>query len=96
MERFIRTFADALDRRSFLRSVGKLGMGAAAVAGVLLLPRKAFATCAPCTGTGNVAACVGQCDGAVCRSGSPGRRKVCVQGHDTDAALTDCECLPVI
>ena len=39
MERLIKTLGDGLDRRSFFRKLGKLGMGAAAIAGVLLLPR---------------------------------------------------------
>ena len=43
MERLIKTLGDGLDRRSFFRRLGKLGMGAAAVAGVLLLPRAASA-----------------------------------------------------
>jgi len=43
MERFITTMAKRLDRRSWLRSFGKLGMGAAAVTGALLLSRKASA-----------------------------------------------------
>ena len=47
MERFMKRFADVLDRRSFFRRVGKLGMGAAAMAGVLLLPRQAASTPPP-------------------------------------------------
>ena len=45
MERFIKAVGDSLGRRSFFRKLGKLGMGAAAVAGVLLLPRRASADC---------------------------------------------------
>ena len=44
MEQFMKAMAEAADRRSFLRMVGRLGMGAAAVAGVLL-PRQAHAAC---------------------------------------------------
>ena len=43
MEKLIKAVGDSLDRRSFFRMLGKLGMGAAAVAGVLLLPRRAYA-----------------------------------------------------
>ena len=45
MERFMMTVADAMDRRSLLRRLGKLGMAAAA-AGALLLPKKASAAVA--------------------------------------------------
>jgi len=47
MERFIKTVADGLDRRAFVRSLGKFGMAAGAVAGVLLLPRRANADACP-------------------------------------------------
>ena len=44
MEKLIKAVGESVDRRWFLRMVGKLGMGAAAVAGVVLLPRRAYAT----------------------------------------------------
>ena len=43
MEKFITTAARTLDRRSFFRGLGRWGMGAAAVAGVLMLPKKGAA-----------------------------------------------------
>ena len=43
MEKLIKAVGDGLDRRSFFRMLGKVGMGAAAVAGFLLLPRQALA-----------------------------------------------------
>ena len=49
MENFIRDAGRILDRRTFFRGLGKWGMGAAAVAGVLMLPKKAGAqtNCVP-------------------------------------------------
>ena len=53
MERFMMTVADAMDRRSLLRRLGKLGMAAAA-AGALLLPKKALAgVCTACSDPGH-------------------------------------------
>ena len=43
MEKLMRAAASTIGRRSFFRSFGKLGMGAAAVAAVLLLPKRASA-----------------------------------------------------
>jgi hypothetical protein len=62
MEQFIRTLGDALDRRSFIRRLGKVGMGAAAVAGVLLLPKEASAVCTNLC-SNKSGACKGACEG---------------------------------
>jgi hypothetical protein len=47
MENFLRNAGRSLDRRSFFRGLGKWGMGAAAVAGVLLIPKKSAAEDTP-------------------------------------------------
>ncbi len=54
MERFIQTVGDSIDRRSFMRWLGKIGMGAAMVAGGLMVPAKeVFASCPGyCTNVG--------------------------------------------
>jgi hypothetical protein len=63
MENFIRNTGRMLDRRSFVRGLGRWGMGAAAVAGVLLLPKQASAVDF-CNNMGG--SCAGQPVGTAC------------------------------
>ena len=68
MERLIKTLGDGLDRRSFFRKLGKLGMGAAAIAGVLLLPKEASAGgCAVCTNPNGDCGASAIPDSTICR-----------------------------
>ena len=92
MQRFIEMIADISDRRSFLRKMGKLGMGAAVVGGVLMLPHKGLAQ-TQCPNGGTVCRgghdpsdrpCNGLCPGDIC---APGLR--CVK---SGAGETDCDC----
>jgi hypothetical protein len=74
MEQFIKTAARTLDRRSFFRGLGKWGMGAAAAAGVLLLPKGTSAQIIQfCNNNGG--SCAGLPVGSFC---GPRGDKVCV------------------
>jgi len=89
MERFMRTVADIADRRSFLRKLGKLGMGAAA-AGAFLLPKKASACgLRSSNGAGSNSSnprrnpCYGAVPGSSCLTGSgKDTSKHCIQDGD--------------
>ena len=88
MEQFIKTATRALDRRSFLRGFGKWGMGAAATAGVLLLPRKSSAQIVRfCTNNGG--SCAETPVGGPC---GPNGDKICVAHSDTN---DHCRCQAV-
>ena len=98
MERLIKALGDGLDRRSFFRKLGKLGMGAAAVAGVLLLPRRAYACGDICPDNPGKAAGHNPCWGkkhdgqtaeAFCGTGRSSGPKYCVQNQTTCA----CDCV---
>ena len=101
MERLVQALADGLDRRSFFRKLGKLGMGAAAVAGVLLIPRQAYACTAACPDNSPPAKGKNPCWGkeAVNNGGDPAKTscstgrsagtKQCVQNPTTCA----CDCV---
>ena len=73
MEKLIKAVGESVDRRWFLRMVGKLGMGAAAVAGVLLLPRQASAACRPVDG---------ECSVTFKPAGKKGPNTVCIDCAD--------------
>ena len=86
MEKLIKTVGESVDRRWFLRMLGKLGMGAAAVAGVVLLPRQASAVDTPCT-----MACDATLKGCQrdCRDNpTPGCRSACKDDHH--ACISGC------
>ena len=101
MEQLIKTLADGLDRRSFFRKLGKLGMGAAAVAGVLLIPRRAYACTTACPDNSPPAKGKNPCWGkealnnggttitSSCSTGRSAGSKHCVQDLDTCA----CDCV---
>ncbi len=78
MERFIQTVGDSIDRRSFMRWLGKIGMGAAMFAGGLLVPAKELLASCPgwCTNTSGY--CVFETVGAPCTLGG-GRVGTCRQ-----------------
>ena len=90
MERFIKAIGDGLDRRSFFRMLGKLGMGAAAVAGVLLLPRLAQASCSVsdfCNNDETDDPCHGHCVDQPCETGNAPDGKHCKRaGRSGDCA----------
>ena len=89
MENLMRAAASTIGRRSFFRSLGKFGMGAAAVAGVHLLTKSASAqTCGWCDNMG------GPCDlphhpGDAC--GHKGT-KTCQAGKPNSVDPTACHC----
>lgn len=92
MEQLMRRLANAVDRRSFMRLVGKMGMGAAAAAAVLLLPKRA-AACDHFCGVDSAGPCKGKNEGDVCRSGKGGQSKRCVNAGDPNY-LDKCEYRP--
>ena len=94
MEQFIKAVGDALDRRSFLRRLGKVGMGAAAMAGVLLLPRQASAYACP---GGSKNPCSGKFTDDCCYTGTKKKAGICTEEHNggcscdhANAAATTC------
>ncbi len=82
MERFIQAVGESVDRRSFMRWLGKVGVGAAMAAGGLLLPAKELFAQHPslCTNLcANLSGyCVGEAVGAACTLGG-GHVGVCRQ-----------------
>lgn len=99
MEQLIRRVAEALDRRSFVRNLGKVGMWAAAVAGVLLLPRRASAIpgCTICQSDGThsqgQAPCNGLRPGDPCRAGKSRDAHICVGYNDPANGDCGCDCV---
>ena len=88
MERFITTAARTLDRRSFFRGLGKWGMGAAAVAGVLMLPKKGGAQVTFCGNNG------GQCAGVpVGTSCGHNDDKICISREPDNLDSPRCQCV---
>jgi hypothetical protein len=94
MERLVQALADGLDRRSFFRKLGKVGMGVAAAAAVLLLPRQASAGLGTCptkpTGAKGKNACWGKGIGETCSTGKSIGTKECVLNIDGG-----CDCLAI-
>jgi hypothetical protein len=104
MEQFIRTAARTLDRRSFFRGLGKWGMGAAAVAGVLLLPKKAQAQETDCnlpdyTGPVFCRNNGGPCEGVRVDAGSADNScnghptKICISREPDNFCNPRCQCV---
>ena len=93
MEKLMRAAASTIGRRSFFRSLGKFGMGAAAVAGVHLLSKRASAqTVAFCDNNGG--ACAGLPVGSACGRDANGDSigdKTCV-GTKPNANGVDFHC----
>ncbi len=91
MERFVKAVGESVDRRSFMRWLGRIGMGAAMAAGGLLVPGKeAFAQSPPsCTNLcANLSGyCVGVAVGGSCTLGG-GRVGTCRQ-----SASCSCGCV---
>jgi hypothetical protein len=89
MERFIQTTARILDRRSFFRGLGKWGMGAATVAGVLLLPKNSSAQdIVFCRNNGGP--CATRVVGDAC-NGRPD--KICISREPDNLVNPRCQCV---
>ena len=99
MDQFIRKVGEALDRRSFLRGLGKLGMVAATVTGGLFVAGAAEAATGQCacsdkSGKGpNQNPCHGLNSGDTCFSNGKkgGSSGTCIP--QTNYQICDCKCV---
>ena len=92
MENFIRNAGRSLDRRSFFRGLGKWGMGAAAVAGALVLSKKASAQILTvCRNNGGPCADVTVTDPPSPCNGHPD--KVCISREPDNLNNPRCQCV---